>query len=242
MNPSISVIVPVYNEGSNISLFVQALEKAVKIKHEILIVYDFDEDNTVPVARKLKKQFPNLKLTKNNLGPGLINACKTGIKQSSGDFIVIMPGDLADDPRTINRMYNLATKGFDIVCATRYSRGGKKEGEASFKSILSRLAGITTPLILGIPTSDLTNGYKMYKRAVLEKIPIESTGGWEFTMEALIKAHLLGFKITETPSTWKERHFGKSKFKLFHWLPRYIYWYWWGFSQRIMKKLKTLLD
>lgn len=235
----ISIIVPVYNEGSNIAFFIHALEKAVKIKHEVLIVYDFDEDNTIPVAKKLQRQFPNIKLTKNNLGSGLINACKTGIIQNKGDFIVIMPGDLADDPQTINQMYELAKKGFDIICATRYSRGGKKEGGVSFKSILSRLAGITTPLILGIPTSDLTNGYKMYKRIILEKIAIKSTGGWEFTMEVLIKAHLLGFKITETPSTWKERHYGKSKFKLFCWLPRYIYWYWWGINQRIMEKLKA---
>ncbi len=70
----ISIIVPVYNEGSNITLFIQALEKKVKIKHEIIIVYDFDQDDTVPVVKKLQYKFSNIWMIKNNLGRSLINA------------------------------------------------------------------------------------------------------------------------------------------------------------------------
>lgn len=231
----ISIIVPVYNEGSNIALFLQALERAIKIKHEIIIVYDFDQDDTVPVAKKLQYKFSNIRLIKNNLGKGLINACKIGFIKAKGNFIVVMPGDLADDPKTVNNMYKLAKQGYDIVCGTRYSKGGKQLGGGLVKTVLSRVAGLTTPLLLGIPTSDLTNGFKMYRNSLLDKIDIESQGGWEFAMEILIKAHFMGFKITETPSTWKERSFGKSKFKLFKWLPRYIYWYSWGIAQRLIK-------
>lgn len=231
----ISIIVPVYNEGSNITLFLQALEQAIKIKHEIIIVYDFDQDDTVPVARKLQHKFSNIRLIKNNLGRGLINACKIGFIKAKGNFIVVIPGDLADDPRAINNMYKLAKQGYDIVCGTRYSKGGKQLGGGLMKTVLSRIAGLTTPLLLGIPTSDLTNGFKMYRNSLLNKIEIESQGGWEFAMEILIKAHFMGFKITETPSTWKERSSGKSKFKLFKWLPGYIYWYSWGITQRLIK-------
>ncbi len=238
----ISIIVPVYNEGSNIALFIQALERAIKIKHEIIIVYDFDQDDTVPVAKKLQYKFSNIRLIKNNLGRSLINACKVGFEKAKGSFIVVMPGDLADDPKAINNMYRLAKQGYDIVCGTRYSKGGKQLGGGLLKTILSRIAGLTTPVLLGIPTSDLTNGFKIYRKSILDKIDIESKGGWEFAMEILIKAHFMGFKITETPSTWKERSFGKSKFKLLRWLPEYIHWYWWGVSQRIMKKFKTFFN
>lgn len=231
----ISIIVPVYNEGSNITLFLQALKRAIRIKHEIIIVYDFDQDDTVPVAKKLQYKFSNIRLIKNNLGRGLINACKIGFIKAKGNFIVVMPGDLADDPKAINNMYKLAKQGYDIVCGTRYSKGGKQLGGGLVKTVLSRIAGLTTPLLLGIPTSDLTNGFKMYRNSLLGKINIESQGGWEFGMEILIKAHFMGFKITETPSTWKERSSGKSKFKLFKWLPRYIYWYSWGITQRLIK-------
>lgn len=228
----ISVIVPVYNEGANIAKFIYNLEASVNIKHEVLIIYDFPKDDTIPVVKRLKDEFKNIKLIKNIFGSGLINACKTGFKQANVNFMVVMAGDLADEPKTINKMYKLAIKGYDIVCASRYCKGGKKLGGGLIKSFLSKFAGLTTPILLGIPTSDLTNGFKMYNREIFKKISIESRGGWEFTMEVLIKAHFLGFKITETPSIWKERSSGKSKFKLFKWLPKYIYWYFWGISQR----------
>lgn len=237
----ISVIVPVYNEGANIAAFLNSLESSVDNRHEVLIIYDFDKDDTLPAAKIVRKKYRNIKLIKNNLGAGLINACKTGIKKVKGAFVVIMPGDLADDPKTINKMYQLAKRGNDIICATRYSKGGKQNGGKFIKTMLSRIAGLSTPLILGISTTDVTNGYKMYSKAVLNQIKIESKGGWEFAMEILIKANLLGFRIAETPSTWKERSSGKSKFKLFKWLPRYVYWYFWGVIQRVKLAFKSLI-
>ena len=63
----ISVIVPVYNEGTNITKFIYSLESSVNIKHEVLIIYDFDKDDTIPPVRKLKKKFGNIKLIKNIL-------------------------------------------------------------------------------------------------------------------------------------------------------------------------------
>lgn len=236
----ISIVVPVYNEGANITLFLQMLKKSLKIKHEVLIIFDFDQDNTVPIAKKLEKKSTNIRLIK-NMDRGIINACKTGFLKAKGNFIVVMPADLTDDPNTINNMYKEALKGFDIICATRYSHGGKQIGGKLLKTTLTRLAGMATPFLLNIPTSDLTNGYKMYRKTVLQKIDIQSKGGWEFAMEILIKAHLLGFKITETPSVWKERISGKSKFKLFKWLPRYIYWYLWGTTQRFKLVFRSLM-
>lgn len=237
----ISIIVPVYNEGANIAKFIYNLETSVNIKHEVLIIYDFNKDDTIPVVKMLKYKFKNIKLIKNIFGSGLINACKTGFKKANADCMVVMPGDLADEPNTINKMYELSKKGYDIVCASRYSKGGKQFGGGLVKSSLSKLAGLTTPMLLGIPTFDLTNGFKMYNRKIFKKIEIESRGGWEFALEILIKAHFLGFKITESPSTWKERSSGKSKFKLLQWLPKYIYWYFWGIYQRIKFFLNSLI-
>lgn len=229
----ISIIVPVFNEGANISVFIHTLEQAVKINHEVLVIFDFDKDNTIPIAKNLKRKYSNILLVKNNLGTGVINAFKTGFIKSSGDFIVVMPADLADDPNTINKMYELAIKGYDIICATRYSKGGKQLRANLVKSLFSRLAGIATPILLNIPTTDITNGYKMYRRKVLKRIEIQSKAGWEFSMEIVIKANSLGFKITEVPSIWRERSHGKSKFKFFKWLPNYIYWYIWGIILRL---------
>lgn len=80
-----------------------------------------------------------------------------------------MPGDLADEPKTINKMCELSQNGYDIVCASRYSKGGKQLGGNLVKSFLSKFVGLTTPAILGISTSDLTNGFKMYNRKIFKK-------------------------------------------------------------------------
>ncbi len=233
MQKQISIILPVYNEGKNISTQIEELEKTVKANHEILIVYDFDDDDTVPPAEELAKKYGNLRLLKNQFGGGLIKAVKTGFNKATGETVVVMPADLADTPKTINAMYQKINDGYDIVCATRYARGGRKIGGGILKTTLSRAAGLLTPLLLGISTTDIANGFKMYRRQVLEKIKIESTGGWEFSMEIVIKANNLGFRVCDVPTVWSDRTFGKSKFKLLKWLPKYLYWYLWGIGKRL---------
>lgn len=233
MKTEISIILPVYNEGENIAKQIAEIEKAIKIKHEVIIVYDFDEDNTVGSACELQKKYTSLILVKNIFGRGLINAIKTGFETARGEVAVVMPADLADEPKTINIMYQKINDGYDIVCATRYANGGAKIGGGILKTTLSKMAGLFTPLLLGIPITDISNGFKMYRREIFKKIKIESTGGWEFSMEIVIKAHNLGFRICEVPTVWRDRVSGKSKFKLMKWMPKYLYLYLWGMKIRL---------
>ncbi|OGH41853.1 MAG: hypothetical protein A3H79_03515 [Candidatus Levybacteria bacterium RIFCSPLOWO2_02_FULL_36_8b] len=232
----ISIILPVFNEGENITKQVNDLEKDLKNAHEILIVYDFNEDNTVSFARELQKKFNTVLLVKNNFDRGVINAVKTGIKMARGEVVVIMPADLADDPKTVNRMWEKIETGFDIVCASRYGKGGKKIGGGFLKTQLSRIAGQLSPLLLGIPTADISNGFKMYRRNIFDKIKIESTEGWEYSCEVIIKAHHAGLKIADVPTVWRDRTMGKSKFKMAKWLPKYLRWYAWGVYLNINRR------
>lgn len=232
-NQFLSIVIPVYNEGGNIGKQIEEIEKELKYNHEILVIYDFDEDSTVPFVKKLQKKYKTLQLIKNVFGWGVINAVKTGFNESRGNAIIVMPADLADDPNTINKMYAMLISGYDIVCATRYTKGGKKIGGGFLKTVLSRIAGLMTPLFLGIPTTDIANGFKMYRRKVIKDINIESTGGWEYSTELVIKAHYMGFRIGEVPTVWKDRTSGKSKFKLLKWLPKYVRWYLYGILVRL---------
>lgn len=229
----ISIILPVYNERENITEQIEELEKNLKYKHEILVIYDFEGDTTIPYVKKLQKKYTSIKLIKNTVGRGVIGAIKTGFSQFSGESVVVMPADLADDPETINKMFAEFKAGYDIICATRYAKGGRKIGGGFLKTTLSRIAGIMTPLLLGIPTTDIANGFKMYRKKVLESLEIESTGGWEYSTEIVIKAHHMGFKICEVPTVWRDRQSGKSKFKLLKWLPKYVKWYVWGILLRL---------
>lgn len=230
----LSIIIPVFNERRTFSRLMIEIEEHVTIPHEIIVVYDFDYDDSLSIARKLHSKLPSVVLVKNTKGVGIINAVLTGFENSHGSIVVIMAADFADDPKTIPLMHEKIKKGYDIVCATRYADGGKRLNQMSFKVLLSHAVGLSTPWILGIPITDLTNGFKMYRRSVLEKIKIESNGGWEFAMEIIIKAQHKGCKITDVPTISKKRKYGQSKFKLFKWLPKYIYWYAWGVKKRFL--------
>lgn len=233
-NNSISIILPVFNEGGNIKLQIAAIQSTTKNINEILVVYDFDKDNTIPEVKKMQKKYTNIKLTKNLFGMGVISAIKTGIIKAKGEFIVIMPADLADDANTINKMKAKMGSKFDIIGATRYTKGGKKMGGDLIKTFFSRFAGIATPFLLGIPVTDISNGFKMYRKKVLNEIVITADGGWEFSIELIIKAYYAGFKISEVSTIWKDRISGASKFNLKKWLPKYFKWYFWGIKKRFI--------
>lgn len=235
----LSLIVPVYNEGSNITQLVETAFRKIKYPFKLIIVYDFDQDNTIPTVNKLQKKYPQIELVKNNHGNGngVINAIKTGFKLVQNGAVVVIMADLADDLTTINAMFAKIQQGYDVVCGSRFSPRGKKIGGPLVKSLLSRTAGLLTPILLGIPTQDITNAFKMYKKEVLDAITIESRGGFELAMEIAIKTHNLGFKVTEVPTVWRDRTEGASRFKFFAWLPHYLHWYIYGMRLRVKELL-----
>jgi glycosyltransferase involved in cell wall biosynthesis len=235
--PEISIIAPVRDEKENMEWFIKDVERTVKPRYELIIVYDSDSDNSLPIARKLAATNEKIILQRNKKGKGVLNAIKTGIGKSRGKVIVVLSADRTDKTGTINKMFKKILEGYDVICPTRYSKGGKVIGKSTFKSFLSRVSGLSTPIILGIPTSDLTYSFKMFRKEVIDSIKIESKGGFEFAEELLIKAYFKGFRVTEVPTVWADRKYGKSKFKLMAWLPRYIYWYFYGLKKRLSKIL-----
>lgn len=229
MNYALTIIVPFLREEKNIEKVLSSLTKSVKNSHEIILVYDNDEDPTISVIKKYIAQYKtkHIFLIKNNIGTkiGVMNALKTGFACAKGRTIVVIMADLADDIRQIDHMYSLILQGNDIVCASRFMKGGKKIGGQLIKTLLSRVACFTLHTFFRIPTHDATNAYKMYRTSLLKDIKIESTGGFEYSLEIIVKAHKKGWKITEIPTVWKDREAGKSHFKLRSWIPHYIKWY-----------------
>lgn len=229
MDNSVDIIIPVYNEGDNIVRALDLIRSKVLGSYRIIIVYDFDGDSTVaPAANYIQKNQleKSIALHKNTIGRGALNAIKSGFKTAEAEFVIVTMADLSDPPEVINDMLEKAIKeNADIVCGSRYMRGGKQIGGPLFKKFLSRTAGVSLYYICSIPTKDVTNSFKLYRRKVLDNITIESTGGFELGMEIVIKAWKRGFKIMETPTTWHDRSGGESNFKLFQWLPCYLRWY-----------------
>jgi dolichol-phosphate mannosyltransferase len=233
MSPELSVVMPVYNEGDAIVPILRNLQAALRTTHEILVVYDFDEDTTVPALRVLAAEIPALRPLRNDLGPGVLNALKAGIAASTGTFVLVTMADGSDEPAAIEAMLELGRAGVDLVAASRYMKGGRQIGGPRLKSLLSRLAGISLHWFAGLPIHDPTSNFKLYRRAFLTATPIESRAGFEVALELSVKAFVAGRRLGEVPTTWLDRTAGKSNFRLRAWLPEYLRWYGYAFGHRL---------
>ena len=230
--PLLHIVTPVYNEGDNFPNLYKEIKKYIKTPHELIVVYDFDEDTTVPVARQFAKKDRSVILHKNTIGRGALNALKSGFSYvKSGPVLVIM-ADLSDDLTMVDDMYKQYLDGAEIVCGSRYMKGGKQLGGPLLKRTLSRLAGNSLYYVRRVPTHDITNNFKLYDKKFLDTITIESTGGFEVAMEITVKAFRNGYKIVEMPTTWRDRTAGEAKFKLWKWLPKYMHWYMYALAPR----------
>jgi dolichol-phosphate mannosyltransferase len=221
----LSIVMPVFREGEAVEPAIRALAGEVTTPHEILVVYDFDEDPTVPVIERLAAELPAIRGHRNDLGRGVLNAMKAGILAGSGEYVLITMADGSDEPAIVDGMVALARDGADVVAASRYMRGGHQVGGPVLKRVLSRMAGLTLHWFAGIATHDPTNNFKLYARRFLDTTTIESTAGFELALELTVKATLDGRRVAEVPTTWRDRTAGQSNFKLRQWLPHYFDWY-----------------
>jgi dolichol-phosphate mannosyltransferase len=235
--PQLSIVLPVYNEGEAVAPVIRALASGIHLPCEILVVYDFDEDTTVPVARALASEIPAVKPLRNELGRGVLNAMKAGIAAARAPYVLISMADGSDEPEVMDRMVELARDGADVVAASRYMRGGHQIGGPALKRLMSRTAGLSLHWFAGVPIHDPTNNFKLYSRRFLDSVTIESTAGFELALELTVKATLARRRLAEVPTTWRDRTSGKSNFKLRKWLPHYLHWYFSAIRGRISRIL-----
>ena len=221
----LSLVVPVYNEADNIPALFDAIQEDIGTDAEILICYDFDEDNTLPAVRERMSKFPNLRLVKNQYGRGPLGAIKSGFSAATKPAVIVMMADLSDDLSCVPQMLQLFQQGCQVVAASRYMKGGRQTGGPLLKKTLSRLAGVSLHYLVGLGTHDATNSFKLYSKEYLSSVEIESDGGFELGIELTLKAHLRGLSIAEVPARWTHRTAGESRFRLRKWLPKYIHWY-----------------
>jgi dolichol-phosphate mannosyltransferase len=234
-SPELAVVLPVYNEGEAVEPVLRGLSAGVSTPHELVVVYDFDEDTTVPVIARLVAEIPGLRGLRNDIGRGVLNAMKSGIAGTSAPYVLISMADGSDEPHVVDSMVGLARAGADVVSASRYMRGGGQVGGQVLKRLMSRAAGLTLHWFAGVPTHDPTNNFKLYSRRFLDSVTIESTAGFELALELTVKATLMGRSVAEVPTTWRDRTAGQSNFKLRKWLPHYLHWYRVAFMGRLRR-------
>ncbi len=234
----LQIIIPVYNEGPAIRRVYDHLCKALGAETliwEVLCVYDFDADTTLPTLQDIAATDPRIRPIKQTYGKGVVNALKFAFAQAHDGAVAVVMGDDSDELENLPVMLQYYQAGALVVAASRYSAGGQYQGGVFIKKCLSRLAGRLL-YWTGIGTRDPTNNFKLYSGQFLHSIQIESKAGFEIALELTVKAALQQKgAVREVATTWRDREDGESKFRLFKWLPFYLHWFCFYFFKKLRK-------
>ena len=231
--PDLDIVVPVYNEGTNILAMLQSLEQHVRTSYRVLICYDSDDDDTLPAIERAEVDHTRVALVKST-GRGPHAAVMSGLKAGGSPFVLVIPADDDYNAPILDTLVTKALAGAAIVCASRFMPGGAMVGCPLLKAVLVRTANFTLRHFAGLPTHDATNGLRLFTRRVIDEIPVQSKRGFTYSIELLVKVHRLGWPIAEVPVLWYERRKGRSRFMVIRWLSDYLVWYVYAFKTRLL--------
>jgi dolichol-phosphate mannosyltransferase len=208
------IIVPTYNESSNIMDLVEKLFRHASHIH-LLVVDDDSPDGTADLVEKLRATYPNARVLRRTGERGLGRAYTAGIHYGLDhgfEIIGTMDADLSHDPAYLPAMLGLLGR-CDVVIGSRYIRDGGTVNWGMGRILLSWLANTFAAILLQLPAHDVTSGYRLYRRHALEWIrttEVKSTG-YSFLGELLYRAHRAGARIVEHPIIFHDRTLGVSK-------------------------------
>lgn len=227
---TLSVLLPVRNDGINLRTMLKMLRGMVDVPHEVLVVADDPGDDSVPIIESLRLTFGNVFAVQNELGPGVVNAINAGVARARGDYVLIFAADEVGPVLAIDDMLALMRSGCDLVSCTRYAYGGRRLGGSVIGGFLSRRANRLFNWIAGSAFTDATTGIKMFRREVFPRLGLSSRPvGWVVAFEMAMKAQLQGLVLGEVPIISVDRLYGgRSTFNLGPWFFEYLRWFLWG--------------
>jgi len=230
----LDVVIPVYNEGDNILPVLESLRRSVRTPFRVLICYDREDDNTLPVLRDYKQPM-QIELVRNpSRGP--LQAILAGFRATTAPAVLMMAADDDYNAPIIDGMVAKINEGAEIVVASRFIPGGYMRDCPWLKAALVRSSAWALYHVARLPSRDASNGFRMFSRRVLDSIPIESKVGFAYSIELLVKAHRLGWKVVDVPAGWQERKSGRSRFAVIKWLPQYLKWFGYAFATTYLRR------
>lgn len=212
MNKSVCVLIPTYNEKSNIRILLLKLLK--KNINEIIVIDDGSIDGTVDEILKIKEFDKRIKLLQRGKKLGIGSAYIDGFFLSNSNLIVTMDADLSHDPLDLDKFIE-KSKEADIVIGSRHIANSLILGWGFYRYFIHHIANLVAKFILLIKCSDIPSGYRLYKREAFRNvIKYVKSKGFSFQIETLFIAKRLGYRIKEVPITFIDRKIGKSKFNI----------------------------
>jgi dolichol-phosphate mannosyltransferase len=210
------VVVPTYNERENIENFVSQV-LALPENIDVLVVDDNSPDGTGVLADELTARFPGRVFVlhrerKEGLGPAYLAGFQHVLGKMNHDLIVQMDADLSHDPAYLPAFMK-AAETYDLVLGSRYVKGISVVNWDFKRLLLSKTASRYVRIVTGLPYTDLTGGFKCWRRETLDGIDLRrvSARGYIFQTEMTYRAYRKGFRVGEIPIIFYERNLGRSK-------------------------------
>jgi dolichol-phosphate mannosyltransferase len=208
------VVLPTYNEIENIEAVLRQARAALP-EGAVLVVDDGSPDGTAERAEALEAELGSISVLRRPAKAGLGSAYRAGFRRGLDegfDAMIEMDADLSHDPAHLPALL-AAAEHADLVLGSRYVPGGGVTDWGLPRRLLSRGGCVYARLILHLPQRDLTGGFKVIHRRVLEAIQLESvrSQGYVFQIEVTYRAVLAGFHVVEVPIVFRERDAGTSK-------------------------------
>lgn len=211
-NLAITFVLPVLDETSSLRTTVETIRRlAADHLYEVLIVLaDRSTSESTRVARQLQRELPSVVHVHRQQLPCLGGAIREAFQTAGGSHLMLMASDLETDPQLIPRFVEKMQEGcWDVVAGSRWLRGGGFEGYGRLRKLLNRLFQGCLRLLYPGRLTDLTFGYRLYRREVLQGIRWDELGH-PFLLECLLKPLRLGARVTEVPCRWRCRSRGAS--------------------------------
>ena len=209
------VVLPTYNEAGNLEGLVSAIREQLPESHRILVVDDNSPDGTGEIADRLAAGSEDVSVLHRELKQGLGPAYLAGFRvalDAGAELVVEMDADFSHDPGYLPTMLG-AAKEADLVLGSRYVEGGGVADWGRLRRLISRGGSTYARVLLGIDVRDLTGGFKVFRRSVLETIDLDSitARGYAFQVETTYRTVRLGFRVAEVPIVFHDRAQGTSK-------------------------------
>ena len=209
------VVLPTYNEAENLERLVVAVRERLPADRRVLVVDDNSPDGTGGIADRLAAEHDDVAVLHRERKEGLGPAYLAGFREAlagGADLIVGMDADFSHDPAYLPQLLR-AAEDADLVIGSRYVPGGGITEWGKLRRFISRGGSAYARTALGLEIRDLTGGFKVIRRGVLETIDLDAIRslGYAFQVEVTYRAIKAGFRVVEVPIVFRDRREGNSK-------------------------------